>query len=460
MEKYSKDGEYKTGPYYVSLQNKHEEVKEKAEAMRIDYEKDVKIDVGAAVYSTPLIAGDKLYFGAWDKNFYCISKYDGSLLWKFITGGPVSSSPFLWGSKIYFGSDDTFIYCLSEEGSLVWKTKTGGRVISSPVVIDGVLYVGSNDHKFYAVNAENGSVIWTFQTGDVVVGSPAIVGNYVYFGSYDSYFYCLNRHNGTLEWKFRTNTHIGSTPVITDKDGNEVSRPKLRTNSLQNLEDGIIHFGSVDFNHYAISLKGKLLWKFRTNYVIASCPTVYNNVIYFTSYDRYIYALSANNGNFIWRYLTNGGSESSPLVHNDTIFFGSLDGFVYALRLDGFMKWKFMTNSGIGCSPVVDDDKIFIGSFDGFLYALTLDGEMIWKFGTGYELRPAKFDERLNELVTGATKKFMLVWKPETITSKKTEASQAGIYPGPIGDNSMVSYGSAFTGYKTASPYKMQKKEK
>ncbi len=451
MEKYldaDRNSSYKSSEEkkYTNIKENFDEQPKEEKIVAIDYDRDVRVSEGAGIFSTPIIESDKLYFGSYDKNLYCISKYDGSLLWKFTTGGPVSSSPFLYDSKIFFGSDDTFIYCISaKDGSLVWKVKTGGRVISSPAILDGVVYCGSNDRKLYAIDAESGSNIWSFETGNVIISSPAVVGDYVYFGSYDTNFYCVERHEKTLKWKFRTYSHIGSTPLITDNNGNEISRPiSTRLHSLKNLEEGLVHFGSLDNRHYALSIDGDLLWNFKTNHFVATCPTVYKNTIYFGSYDKYFYALKASSGDFVWRCLTNGGIESSPIIKNDTIFFGSVDGFIYALRLDGFMEWKFMTNHTVGCSPIINNDIIFIGSFDGYLYSLTLDGELIWKFRTGYEFGPPKFSDKINELITPTTKKFIPIWKPETIKSDPIKIGQKDTYGGFGGDNSMVSYGSAF----------------
>lgn len=425
-------------------------------SISIDYNSDITVPICAGIYARTLADNDKIYFCSLDSNFYCASKYDGSLLWKFKTAGPITSSPFLYKSRLYFGSDDGHLYCISNDGKLMWKFITGNRIISSPAVADNVVYFGSNDMKFYAIDAETGKQLWSFITGDVIVGSPAISGNCVYFGSYDHYFYCLDKHTGRLMWKFFTGSHIGATPLIVDEFNKIVSRPPDRVHSTNIQKDGSIHIGSIDGNHYCLALDGELKWKFLTNYAVATCPNIYNNIIFFGSYDRYFYALNAKNGNFIWRFLTNAGMESWPAIKDGRIFFGSLDGYLYALDISGFLKWKFLTNGGVNGSPLIDENYIYAGSFDGYLYKLTLDGDLVWKFLTGTGLPPFKPSNKTTIIVEGATKEFIPIWKPETTNLKGAENTKNYTLHG---DNSMVTYGSAFSGdaYKIGNTYKQNK---
>ena len=59
--------------------------------LNIDYNRDITVPVCAGIYSRPVIDDGKIYFCSFDSNFYCVSKFDGSLLWKFKMGGPSAS---------------------------------------------------------------------------------------------------------------------------------------------------------------------------------------------------------------------------------------------------------------------------------------------------------------------------------------------------------------------------------
>jgi outer membrane protein assembly factor BamB len=59
---------------------------------------------------------------------------------------------------------------------------------------------------------------------------------------------------------------------------------------------------------------GELLWKYPSASIILSSPVVYGNYVYFTSFDRYLYALDARDGRIVWKQFLNANTKSSPMV--------------------------------------------------------------------------------------------------------------------------------------------------
>jgi outer membrane protein assembly factor BamB len=79
--------------------------------------------------------------------------------WQFHTQAQVLSSPVVAGDKLYFGSSDHYLYALDlATGAVKWKFKSEGRITSSPAVSAGLVYFGSYDANFYAVDAANGKL--------------------------------------------------------------------------------------------------------------------------------------------------------------------------------------------------------------------------------------------------------------------------------------------------------------
>jgi hypothetical protein len=74
-----------------------------------------------------------IYFGGWDGNFYAVDVATGKLLWKFKTNGPLDNGPASWGNRLIFGSYDCNLYCVDTQGRLVWKFPTS---IGTPIRID------------------------------------------------------------------------------------------------------------------------------------------------------------------------------------------------------------------------------------------------------------------------------------------------------------------------------------
>src|SRR5689334_4467124 len=64
-------------------------------------------------WSSPVIAGDKVYIGGFDGNEYCLDLFTGKRISKFQTGGIVLSSAVVDADRLYVGSDDGYLYSLS-----------------------------------------------------------------------------------------------------------------------------------------------------------------------------------------------------------------------------------------------------------------------------------------------------------------------------------------------------------
>ena len=185
--------------------------------------------------------------------------------------------------------------------------------------------------------------------------------------------------NLSLTWKFTTNGSIISSPSVVD---------------------GIVYFGSMDKNVYAIGAwSGTLIWKYATGGVIESSPAVVNGKLYIGVDDGYVYCLDATKGTFIWKTFINSNQEfsygsvvlkSSPVVAGSTVYIGSLDGNLYALDANnGNIIWKTPTNGPIESSPAVANGSIFFTSEEpatGVLYKVDAsNGNVIWKQQLPYE---------------------------------------------------------------------------
>jgi len=76
----------------------------------------------------------------------------------------------------------------------------------------------------------------------------------------------------------------------------------------------------------------QLVWKFETDSYVSSSPAVSDGVVYFGSWDGYLYALDINTGQEQWKFYTDDYVRSSPAVSDGVVYFGSDDGYLYALK--------------------------------------------------------------------------------------------------------------------------------
>ena len=311
-----------------------------------------------------------------------------TVAWKFKTQGRVISSPIVAGDAVFFGSTDNNLYSVNRaDGSLRWKFATKGAVSSSPAFADGVVYVNSNDGRFYAVDAATGKEKWNFKTGgehrftapgihggtprtemmadpfDMFLSSPVVGSGVVYFGSGDGNVYALDAATGSAKWTFKTGNVVHASPA---------------------LSNGVVFIGSWDRNMYAIDAKsGKEVWRFQTgndtiiyNQIgIASSAAISNGVVYFGCRDGHFYAVDAKTGAQTWNHDNKGGWViSSPAVRNGIVYFPTSDGtrFKAIDGATGILKYSIENKAISFSSPSIVGDRAYYGTSDGWLHTIDL----------------------------------------------------------------------------------------
>ena len=100
-------------------------------------------------------------------------------------GGEIKSSPSISGNRIYFGSYDQNLYCLAADtGALIWKYATEGPVHCTPAIDKKHVYVSGCDETFRAIDAPSGKQIYSLQLGAYTGASAALAGDHAYVGTF------------------------------------------------------------------------------------------------------------------------------------------------------------------------------------------------------------------------------------------------------------------------------------
>lgn len=348
-----------------------------------------KYETGGAVNSTPLVTKDKVMFLSYDGVFYALNRENGKPVWRFKTQGESRflvkdyfnrsfkpdfwdfylSSPVVKGNKVYFGSSDSNIYALElETGDKIWSYKTGGSVHSSPALSGNSLVTGSWDSNVYCVDASSGKEKWKFETGkDLesyiwlgVQASPTIDNGTVYIGSRDAKFYALNLENGKPIW-------------ITD----EFNRSWMPSSAAVGSEN--IYTGSSDsFSFFSIDRKsGDINYAVDTKAYTFSSPAIDREMAYIGSANGRLYGIELTSGDIKWEFETIGAITDTIQLFDDT---GRIDKVRYKeltkdIRdmpaLSTLMEKIFSSTGAILSSPVISDRVIYFGSSDGNVYAIT-----------------------------------------------------------------------------------------
>jgi outer membrane protein assembly factor BamB len=76
--------------------------------------------------SSPMIAGDKVFFGSADGHVYCLDLVSGKELWSFLIGASVMSTPLVTGNALYVAAYDGRLYAFTQSTAAPLKAPSTG----------------------------------------------------------------------------------------------------------------------------------------------------------------------------------------------------------------------------------------------------------------------------------------------------------------------------------------------
>lgn len=327
------------------------------------FDRTFNVTPGGSIFQRPLVHDGVVHFGSRDHNVYAVCALDGKLRWKFTANdGFIVSSPCISDGLLYIGSLDHNIYALdAPTGRLAWKFRTMDKIVSPPAVHDGRLYIGSNDYNFYCLDAKTGRLIWKFPTRGEIQSTPVFHGGRVFFGSFDYNFYCVDESTGMLVWKIGTQGHVIANNVP--------------------IHEGRIYFPSFDNYLRAADVRtGKVAWKFLTGkYGMVCGPCLKDGLLFQTCQEGIVYCLTIE-GREVWRFRTNY-SIATPMIHRGRLYFGAEDNKLYCLSLGGKKLWTFEASDLLRWCPAACGDHVYFTSMDCFIYCIDIDAHSLaWKF--------------------------------------------------------------------------------
>lgn len=312
-----------------------------------------KLKVGDGQCTAPVVFDGLACFGSVDGHLYAVDVATGALKWKFFAQDWVEQPPAMAGGTVFFGnavgdgSGDRHLFALdAARGGEKWRFKSQYYgVNSSPAIVNGTVYFGAGDHRLYALDAQTGEKKWSFEVSDSV-GTPAIVGGTAFFAHANG-MTAVDLGAETAKWTFRAGANITTCPA---------------------LADGLVVFGSDDFNIHAVDARtGAEKWKFGTG-LIHHPPAVHDGVVYAVSADN-LHALDAATGAVKWTVNTQRAGLKAPVVRGDELLVAAGQ-FLLALdRESGREKWRFEAGGEI-TSPALSGGVAYFWSEDGHLYAV------------------------------------------------------------------------------------------
>jgi len=248
------------------------------------------------VYSTPTVAGGKLYFGEGthenqECRLFCLDATTGRPVWKFETKGTTGSlthtegTPVVVGGKVYFSAGDDGLYCAdAETGREVWQYQNGKEPLhidTSVTVADGRVFGGSGYNRFvaFAVDAATGKEVWKMELPLRSFGTPLVRGSNVYYG-------------------------LGTGRLTEDLNSEaEPNRPKETT-----VAGMVVCFDAAT---------GVERWKVPLPAAAHTTLAADARHLYVACRDGWMYALDRTNGKQLWRVSSGLPITSAPVVATD-----------------------------------------------------------------------------------------------------------------------------------------------
>ena len=318
-----------------------------------------RVEVGEG-YSTPLVAGDRIYQHARqgdDEVLWCLDRKTGKAIWR--KSMPIEFVAGRNGERHGLGPKSTAAY-------------SDGRVFTLSII--GVLTAWS---------ADDGELLWTrdfrenFEVSHPYWGtatSPVVEGDRVFAhtGSCeDGALFCLDVKTGKDIW-------------VRTEEANCYSSPRIET------IEGVRQL--VEFNHDGLCgidiENGELLWKYsyphRANNQNTPTPARFENMFIFGGEDRRTLGVQVKKTDKawsverIWQHREAALEMSSPVIHDGLLYGFSVlkTGQFFCLDpVTGAMKWKGEPRMGENAQLLSLPDSILTLTDDGSCRILRASAE-------------------------------------------------------------------------------------
>lgn len=300
-------------------------------------------------------------------------------VWHCSLKGGIYSTPATDGRSLFIGDDVGCLYSLNlKSGKTNWTFNTSMRIVGSPAVSEGVVVFGSANYNIYGLDARTGKELWHISTNQAVMGAATIENGIAYIGGGDGRMFAIDIHTGKIKWSFdELKNYVLTRPLVYNQK---------------------LYFGTWDTHFYALNLAdGSLAWKWNNgngNPKLSPAsvwPVAANGKIFITAPDRYFTCLDAETGEQVWRTKeykvreTVGLSEDGKTVYSkcmwDTIV--AMDATV----AEPITRWA--THAGFGyehnpAMPLEKDGTLWVSTKNGLLLGVDAqNGNVMWRHKIG-----------------------------------------------------------------------------
>ena len=307
------------------------------------------------------------------------------MLWSNSTGSYSYSSPAIAGGKVYIPADDGSMYCFwADNGTRIWRTLLLSPAWSGPAVdvardrvfvCDGTGLAFSTSRNIYCLNATTGAQVWKKTLPDYGESSPLIYGDTVIVGTGDNAV--GGKNNNLYSFNITNGNQVWATP-----SAGSCASPALYEGRLYSVGNGLLR--CMD------PVTGAFFWNATVSHGYGS-PSVADGRVFYPGANGQVYAFNASTGASLWQKSTGQAeSYSTCAISNGSLFVsGSRSplngggGVVVKMDVtDGTIGWTYSIAAPNGCwgAPVVSGDHVYFGYGSTVVCVNASDKSEIWSY--------------------------------------------------------------------------------
>lgn len=314
---------------------------------------------------TPLVLDQVIVQGNPIDGLVAYNRQNAAEIWRLNLRNGVEGGVASAGNRLFFGSSDGQFYCVDLiSGKILWSFPARAETLASPTVNNNIVYFESGADIVYALDAQSGKLLWTYNRQTTTslsirsTTSPTIAGDKVLVGFSDGYAVALKKSDGTMVWERKLGTQgrfrdVDSTAVV---DGNT-----MYTSSF----DGALYALKVD--------SGEVIWQVdRGGFTPVE---IHGDRLYFATSDNQLIALDKGSGKTVWFKNLKRGIATQPQYYKNFLIYGESDGSLVAADANtGNELAEFEPGHGVVGSPAIDEKSgmIYFISNGANLYAMKL----------------------------------------------------------------------------------------
>jgi outer membrane protein assembly factor BamB len=318
---------------------------------------------------TPVVMGKHVFIADTRGEIMALFAETGKTVWGNDSELPITGGPGADENLVLIGTSEGDVLALeSESGEEAWRTKVSSEILSPPRESDGIIIVRTIDGKIFALDADSGNRLWVYDrtVPNLTLrgtSTPVIANNLVIAGFDSGKLTALELKTGKLIWE---------TKVAIPRGRSQLER-MVDIDSQPLILDDIIYVTTFQANVSALSLDdGQLLWQRDiSSYSELSVDTEY---LYVSDYLGNIWALDRFSGGSIWKQEKLVHRKiTGPAILGDKVIVGDLEGYLHWLdkRTGDFAARVKVEEDPILTKPIVESGVLYAYSSGGRLAAYT-----------------------------------------------------------------------------------------